>query len=76
MNIIRKILLKSSNGHEFIFVAIDYFTKWVEFALYARLTSSGVASFIISHIICHYGAPHELILNRRVHFKAEFDTLL
>ncbi|RVW27325.1 hypothetical protein CK203_110321 [Vitis vinifera] len=45
-------------------VAIDYFTKWVEAASYARLTSSGVASFIRSHIICRYGVPHELISDR------------
>ncbi|RVW89799.1 hypothetical protein CK203_034447 [Vitis vinifera] len=41
INIIGKILSKSSNGHEFILVAIDYFTMWVEAASYARLTSSG-----------------------------------
>ncbi|KAL6323230.1 hypothetical protein AAG906_029237 [Vitis piasezkii] len=35
-----KISLKSSSGHDFILVAIDYFTKWVEVASYARLTSS------------------------------------
>ncbi|RVX00526.1 Transposon Ty3-I Gag-Pol polyprotein [Vitis vinifera] len=51
-------------GHEFILVAIDYFTKWVKVASYARLTSSGVASFIRSHIICRYGDPHELISDR------------
>ena len=28
INIIGKISPKSSNGHEYIFVAIDYFTKW------------------------------------------------
>ncbi|RVW86519.1 hypothetical protein CK203_042224 [Vitis vinifera] len=61
---IRKISPKSSSGHEFILVAIDYFTKWVEAASYARLTSSGVASFIRSHIICRYGVPHELISDR------------
>ncbi|RVW29098.1 Retrovirus-related Pol polyprotein from transposon 17.6 [Vitis vinifera] len=44
-----------SDGHEFILVAIDYFTKWVEAASYARLTSARVASFIRSHIICRYG---------------------
>ncbi|RVW76825.1 Transposon Ty3-G Gag-Pol polyprotein [Vitis vinifera] len=60
-DIIGKISPKSSSGHEFILVAIDYFTKWVEAASYARLTSVGVASFIISHIICRYGVPHELI---------------
>ncbi|RVW90541.1 hypothetical protein CK203_031047 [Vitis vinifera] len=43
IDIIGKISPKSSSGHEFILVAIDYFTKWVEAASYARLTSSGVA---------------------------------
>ncbi|RVW61666.1 Transposon Ty3-G Gag-Pol polyprotein [Vitis vinifera] len=67
---------KSSSGHEFILVAIDYFTKWVEAASYARLTSARVASFIRSHIICRYGVPHELISDRGAHFRAEVDTLL
>nr|CAN80607.1 hypothetical protein VITISV_033525 [Vitis vinifera] len=67
---------KSSSGHEFILVAIDYFTKWVEAASYARLTSGRVASFIRSHIIFRYGVPHELISDRGVHFQAEVDTLL
>ena len=48
----------------------------VEAASYARLTSSGVTSFIISHIICHYRVPHELISNKGVHFRADVDTLL
>ncbi|RVW77707.1 Retrovirus-related Pol polyprotein from transposon 17.6 [Vitis vinifera] len=61
---------------EFILVAIDYFTKWVKAASYARLTSSGVASFIRLHIICRYGVPHELISDRGVHFRAEVDTLV
>ncbi|RVW32710.1 Transposon Ty3-I Gag-Pol polyprotein [Vitis vinifera] len=51
IDIIGKISPKSSSGHEFILVAIDYFTKWVEAASYARLTSAGVASF---HQITHY----------------------
>ncbi|KAI5425782.1 hypothetical protein KIW84_031557 [Lathyrus oleraceus] len=29
---------KASNGHRFILVAIDYFTKWVEAASYANVT--------------------------------------
>ena len=57
-------------------VVIDYFTKWVEAASYVRLTSSGVTSFIRSHIIYHYGVSHELISDRGVHFRADVDTLL
>ncbi|KAL6328439.1 hypothetical protein AAG906_038314 [Vitis piasezkii] len=64
IDIIGKISPKSSNGHEFILVAIDYFTKWVEAASYAKLTSARVVNFIRSHIICRYGAPHELISDR------------
>ena len=52
VDIIEKILSKSSSGHELILVAIDYFTKWVDAASYTRLASSGVTSFIRSHIIC------------------------
>ncbi|RVW22075.1 putative acyl-coenzyme A oxidase [Vitis vinifera] len=76
IDIIGKVSPKSSSGHEFILVAIDYFTKWVEAASYARLTSAKVASFIRSHIICRYGVPHELISDRGAHFRAEVDTLL
>ena len=76
IDIIGKISPKSSSGHELILVAIDYFTKWVEAASYARLTSTKVASFIRSHIICKHGVPHELISDRGSHFRAEVDTLL
>ena len=76
IDIIGKISPKSSSGHEFILVAIDYFPKWVEVASYARLTSVRVANFIRSQIICRYRVPHELILDRGVHFRAEVDTSL
>ena len=32
IDIIGKVTPKASNGHEYILVAIDYFTKWVEAA--------------------------------------------
>ena len=51
IDIIGKISPKSSNRHEYILVAIDYFPKWVEATSYARLTVAKVAKFIISHII-------------------------
>ena len=48
----------------------------MEAASYGRLTSSGVASFIRSHIICRYEVPHKLISDRGVHFRVEVVTLL
>ncbi|RVW43583.1 hypothetical protein CK203_097563 [Vitis vinifera] len=71
IDIIGKIFSKPSNGHEFILVSIDYFTKWVEVASYVRLASSGIASFIRSHIIGRYGVPHELISDIGVYFRVE-----
>ena len=76
INIIGKISPKSSSGHEYILVAIDYFTKWVEATSYAGLTAARVAKFIILHIIYRYGVPHELISDRGEHFKGEVDTLV
>ncbi|RVW85537.1 hypothetical protein CK203_044027 [Vitis vinifera] len=64
VDIIGKVSLKSSNRHEYILVAIDYFIKWVEATSYVSLTAAKVAKFIKSHIICQYGIPHELISNR------------
>ncbi|XP_034674275.1 uncharacterized protein LOC117905472 [Vitis riparia] len=76
IDIIGKILPKSSSRHEYILGAIDYFTKWVEVASYARLTVAKVANFIRSHIICRYGVLHELISDRGVHLRGEVDTLV
>ena len=76
IDIIRKISPKSSNGHEYILVAIDYFTKWVEAASYPRLIAAKVAKLIKSHIICQYGVPHKLIYDIGVHFKGEVETLI
>ena len=55
IDIIRKIHPTASNGHEFILVAIDYFTKWVEVASYRVLNLKKVTQFIQTNIICRYG---------------------
>ena len=76
IDIIGNISPKSSNGHRYILVSIDYFTKWVEVASYAKLKMGRVAKFIRSHIIFRYGVPHELIYDKGVPFKGEVDTLI
>lgn len=52
---------KASNGHHFILVAIDYFTKWVEAASYANVTRQVVVQFIKHNLICRYGIPNKII---------------
>jgi len=60
-DMIDRIEPKASNGHHFILVVIDYFTKWVEAASYTNVTKQVVVRFIKNHIICRYGVPKRII---------------
>ena len=57
-------------------VTIDYFTKVGRSHFLCEIDFSKVSTFILSHIICRYGVPHEFISYRGVHFIGEVDTLL
>ncbi|XP_027927575.1 uncharacterized protein LOC114184465 [Vigna unguiculata] len=61
IDVIGAIEPKASNGHRFILVAIDYFTKWVEAASYANVTRKVVVKFIKKELICRYGLPNKII---------------
>ena len=61
MDVIGPITSKASNNYRFIFVVIDYFTKWVEVASYASVTKAVVAYFIKREIICRYGLLERII---------------
>ena len=61
IDVIRTIEPKASNGHRFILVSIDYFTRWVEAASYASVTRSVVIRFIKKEKICRYGLPRKII---------------
>ena len=74
--VIGRIVAKASNGHGYILVAIDYFTKWVEVASYSVLKAKHVAQFIENNIICWYGVPQEIISDNGSHFKGEVRTIM
>jgi len=61
IDVIGVIEPKASNGHCFILVAIDYFTKWVEVASYANVTRKVVAKFMRKELICRYGLPSKIV---------------
>ena len=61
MDVIRPITPKALNDHRFIFVVIDYFTKWVKAASYASVTKSVVVCFIKREIICRYELLEKII---------------
>ncbi|KAA3469407.1 RNA-directed DNA polymerase [Gossypium australe] len=61
MDVIGPISPKVSNGYRFIFVVIDYFTKWVEAVSYANVTKTAVSKFLKKEIICRYGMPERIV---------------
>ncbi|PKI49826.1 hypothetical protein CRG98_029803 [Punica granatum] len=72
IDVIGPINPKASNGHLFILVAIDYFTKWMEAIILASVTANTVARFLKRDIIARYGVPKTIItdnaktLNNRI----------
>lgn len=61
MDVIEPISPKASNGHRFILVAIEYFTKWVEAISYANMIRQVVLEFIRKENICRYCLPERIV---------------
>ena len=66
----------TSNGHRFILVAIDYFTKWVEAASFASVTKNVVARVIKQNLICRYGIPERIITDNGTNLNNTIITAL
>ncbi|XP_070057222.1 uncharacterized protein [Nicotiana tomentosiformis] len=60
MGVIGSIELATSNGHRFILVAIDYFTKWIEASTYNAVTKKVVADFVRNNIVYSFGIPESI----------------
>ena len=71
IDVIGRIAPKASNEHEYILVAIDYFTKWVEAAPYSMLKAKHVTLFLENNIICRFGVPQEIISNNGSYFEGK-----
>ena len=62
INVIGPIDPSTSNGHRFILVSIDYFTKWVEAASYKLVTKKVfLVDFVRNNLICRFGVPESII---------------
>ena len=76
IDVIGRIAPKVSNGNEYILVAIDYFTKWVEAASYSVLKSKHVAWFLENNIICRFRMPQEIISDNVSHFEGKVRRIM
>ncbi|XP_049345598.1 uncharacterized protein LOC125810112 [Solanum verrucosum] len=61
MDVIGPIEPPALNGHRFILVAVDYFTKWVEASTYKEVTKKVVADFVHNNIVCRFEIPESII---------------
>ena len=76
IDIIGEVRPKASNGHRYIMVAIDYFSKWIEAESYVTVRSKEMAQFIEWNIICRYGLSYHVITDKGVQFRAKIIALL
>jgi hypothetical protein len=59
----------STEGHSYIIIAIDYFTKWVE-AMPTFMNYGCTATlFLFNHIITLFGVPQDIVTNHGSHFQ-------
>ncbi|KAK2986013.1 hypothetical protein RJ640_005105 [Escallonia rubra] len=68
MDLIGQIHPSSSKKHEFIIVANDYFTKWIEARLMMSVTQESVIAFIKENTIHQFGLPQTITADRGIVF--------
>ncbi|XP_070020857.1 uncharacterized protein [Nicotiana sylvestris] len=71
MDVIGPIEPTTSNGHRFILVAIDYFTKWVEVASYKAVTKKVVADFAKDRIVCRFGVTESIVADNAANLNSD-----
>nr|GEY04545.1 hypothetical protein [Tanacetum cinerariifolium] len=61
-------LPQEARKSEFVIVAIDYFTKWIEAKPLARITRKDVKKFVWDNIVCRFGLPHVIVTENETQF--------
>ena len=59
----------SAEGHAYIIVAVDYFTKWAEAMPTLAADGKTAAQFIFNHIIARFGVPQAIVTDHGTHFQ-------
>lgn len=62
-------LFKRAKGNkEYLVVAMDYFTKWIEAEPLSWITEAAIKVFVWKNIICRFGIPHTIISDNGLQF--------
>ena len=62
----------SSNGHHYIIVAVDYFTKWDEAIPTFDNMIKTATYFLFNHVITRFGVLKEIVTDNGSHFRNSF----
>eukprot|EP00253_Pinus_taeda_P036128 PITA_36128 len=60
---------RSTGGHGYIIVAVDYFTKWAEAMPTLSEDGHAAAQFLFNHIISQFGVPQAIVTDHGKHFR-------
>ncbi|XP_071907834.1 uncharacterized protein [Coffea arabica] len=52
---------RAPGGYEYLVVAIDYFTKWVEAEPLSTISSRSIHKFLWRNVVCRFGIPRVLV---------------
>ena len=58
----------STGGHEYIIVAVDYFTKWAKAMPTLNNTGETATLFFFNHVVTRFGVPQAIVTNHGLHF--------
>jgi transposase InsO family protein len=68
MDFVREIHPSSSNGHRFVLVATDLFTRWTEVVPLKNMTHKEVISCVLENIVHQFGIPQMLTTDQGASF--------
>jgi hypothetical protein len=64
--------LPTAQGNlKFTFVAVEYFTKWIEARAISTITSKTIQKFFWQNIVCRFGVPSELTVDNDKQFDSQ-----
>ena len=58
-----------AEGHGYIIVAINYFTKWAEAMPTYAEDDKTTTLFLFNHVISRFGVPQSIVTDHRSHFR-------
>eukprot|EP00253_Pinus_taeda_P035312 PITA_35312 len=67
---------RSTGGHGFIIVAVDYFTKWAEAMPTLNEDGHTAAQFLFNHVISRFDVPQAIVTDHGKHFRNHMMTEL